>query len=314
MPISEKAASSSPVTPLQVAGTCLADTVHIDFCEKDKQYFLVLVDSHSKWLEVVPMKTTTSAKTIDVLRTLCASQGLPEELVMDNGPQFVSCEFKQFLRSNGIKQSLVPAYHPASNGAAERSVQTVKAALLKQVLGEGSQQLTLQHRLANFLLMYRSTPHAVTGVSPAELFLKRQLRTRFSLLKPSLARTVEENQLKQKVQHDSATTTLRHLSPGDVVCVRNFQGGKERWSGATIVKRLGPITYLINDGCRERSVHIHHLLHSKEAGLKNTNSGEQTAHARDSNEPFASPVSTPLWNDEITPELSHTPQTIHETP
>ena len=148
------------------------------------------------------MKTTTSAKTIEVLCNLFASQGPPEEVVSDNGPQFTSCEFKQFLRSNGIRQTLVPAYHPESNGAAEKSVQTVKAALLKQVLGEETQAMSLQHRLANFLLMYRSTPHSVAGVSPAELFLKRQLRTRFSLLKPSLARTVEEKQLKQKINHN----------------------------------------------------------------------------------------------------------------
>ncbi len=41
--------------------------IHTDFCEKDKQYFLVLVDSHSKWLVVVHMMITTSAKTIEVL-------------------------------------------------------------------------------------------------------------------------------------------------------------------------------------------------------------------------------------------------------
>lgn len=291
--------------------------VHIDFFEKDKRYFLVLVDSHSKWLEVVPMKTTTSAKTIDVLRNLFASHGLPEEVVSDNGPQFTSCEFKQFLRSNGIKQTLVPAYHPASNGAAEKSVQTVKAALLKQVLGEEAQQLTmsLQHRLANFLLMYRSTPHSVTGVSPAELFLKRQLRTRFSLLKPSLARTVEEKQLKQKIHHDKATTKLRRLSPGDSVRVRNFREGKEKWFRATVTKRLGPVTYLINDGCRERSVHIDHLLLSREAELQYPNSSDHTTTARDFNEPFTSQVSTqPQGTRESTPGPTHTPRTTPGTP
>ncbi|XP_030286082.1 uncharacterized protein K02A2.6-like [Sparus aurata] len=121
--------------------------IHIDFCEKDKQYFLVLVDSHSKWLEVVHMTTTTSAKTIEVLRSIFASYGLPEEVVSDNGPQFTSSEFKQFLRSNGIKQTLVPAYHPASNGAAERSVQTVKSSLMKQVLADkGSVHTTHSNR------------------------------------------------------------------------------------------------------------------------------------------------------------------------
>lgn len=157
--------------------TLVWQRIHIDFCEKEKQYFLVLVDSHSKWLEVVHMTTMTSTKTIEVLRSIFASYGLPEEVVSDNGPQFTSSEYKQFLRSNGIKQTLVPAYHPASNGAAERTVQTVKSSLMKQVLADKA-SVTLQHRLANFLLMYRSTPHTVSGVSPAELFLKHQLRTR----------------------------------------------------------------------------------------------------------------------------------------
>ena len=256
------------------------------------------------------MKTTTSAKTIDVLRNLFASQGLPEEVVSDNGPQFTSCEFKQFLRSNGIKQTLVPAYHPASNGAAEKSVQTVKAALMKQVLGEEAQQLTmsLQHRLANFLLMYRSTPHSVTGVSPAELFLKRQLRTRFSLLKPSLARTVEGKQLNQKIHHDKTTTTLRHLFPGDSVRVRNFREGKEKWFRATVVKRLGPVTYLINDGWRERSVHIDHLLLSRENELQYPNGRDHTTCARDFSQPLTSQVSTQSQgNCESTPGPTHTP-------
>ena len=47
-----------------------------------------MVDSQSKWLEVIPMKTTTSEKAIDVLRKLFSSHGLYEEIVSDNGPQF----------------------------------------------------------------------------------------------------------------------------------------------------------------------------------------------------------------------------------
>lgn len=75
------------------------------------------------------MTTTTSAKTTEVLRSMFASNGLPEEVVSDNGPQFTSSDYRQFLRGIGIKQTLVPAYHPASNGAATTSVQTVKSAL-----------------------------------------------------------------------------------------------------------------------------------------------------------------------------------------
>ena len=43
--------------------------------------FLVAVDAHSKWPEVHVMKETTAAKTIDVLRIMFSSFGLPEQLV-----------------------------------------------------------------------------------------------------------------------------------------------------------------------------------------------------------------------------------------
>ena len=112
--------------------------------------------------------------------------------------------------------------------------------------------------------MNRTTPHSVTGYAPAELFLKRQFRTRFSLLKPKLAGLVEDKQKKQKQNHDKFSTKLRRLAVGDTVRVRDFGEGKEKWKKAKVIKRLGPVTYLIFDGERERCVHIHHILHSRE--------------------------------------------------
>ena len=126
----------------------------IYFAEKDCNNFLVVIDSHSKWLEVKHMTSTTSQRTIAVLRDLFSSYGLPEEVVSDNGPQFVSHDFTNFMNMNGIKHTLIPPYHPASNGAAERSVQILKQELRKQVAShhEGQLKLTIEHRLAHFLL------------------------------------------------------------------------------------------------------------------------------------------------------------------
>ncbi|GAA6081388.1 uncharacterized protein K02A2.6-like, partial [Tachysurus ichikawai] len=196
-----------------------------------------------------------------VLRSLFSAYGLPEELVSDNGPQLVSREFTQFLERNGIKHTAVPAYHPASNGAAERSVQILKRALTKDVLeAEKKAPLPLSHRLANFLLMYRSTPHTVTGRTPAELFLKRQIRIRFSLLKPTLASRIEEKQATQKRHHDCGGSSLRFFQEGDAVCVRNFRVGGDKWNQAKVLKRLGAVTYLVQKGQRQRTVHVDHML------------------------------------------------------
>ena len=64
--------------------------------------FFVLIDSHSKWPEVFIMPSTTTTKTIEVLRQVFACYGFPEQLVSDNGPQFISKEFAVFLKLNGI--------------------------------------------------------------------------------------------------------------------------------------------------------------------------------------------------------------------
>ena len=105
--------------------------VHIDFCESEKCHFLILIDSHSKWVRVKPMSSTTAERKTDELRLIFCQLSLPVTIVSDNAPQFTSKEFKNFEARNGIKHVLVAPYHTASNGAAERTVPPVEEALTK---------------------------------------------------------------------------------------------------------------------------------------------------------------------------------------
>ena len=158
----------------------------------------VVTDAHSKWPEVCVMDSTTSSKTISVLREMFARYGLPRQLVSDNGPQFTSGKFKQFLHANGIKHITTAPYHPSSNGAAERLVQTVK-----QAIRAGHQRREpLERTLAVFLLQYQVTPHATTGVSPGALFFGRPLHTRLDLLKPDVGGQVRDRQSLKKDRYD----------------------------------------------------------------------------------------------------------------
>ena len=101
--------------------------VHVDFVGPFQgKMFFIIVDAHSKWPEVITMSSTTSQHTIEALRSVFSRFGLPDQLVSDNGPQFTSEEFAQFLRRNGIRHILSAPYHPSSNGLAERFVQTFK--------------------------------------------------------------------------------------------------------------------------------------------------------------------------------------------
>ena len=145
-------------------------------------YFLLLVDAHSKWPEIIPMSTTTANRTISEMRKVFSSYGCPEQLVSDNGPQFCSTEFGTFLKMNGVKHIRCSPYHPSSNGAVERLVQTFKRAMKVGV----SITHLLDKALCSFLLSYRTTPHSTTGETPSELFLGRKVCTRLDMLRPDL--------------------------------------------------------------------------------------------------------------------------------
>ncbi len=97
--------------------------IHIDFAGLfQKAMFLVAVDAHSKWPEAYLMSSTTVSQTISVLQKMFATHGLPEQIVSDNGPQFVSSEFAEFMKQNGVKHVRSAPYHPSTNGLAERFV------------------------------------------------------------------------------------------------------------------------------------------------------------------------------------------------
>ena len=99
--------------------------IHVDFAGPfENSMFLIVVDTHSKWMKVMKMEGTSLGSTINALRCLFASYGLCQELVTDNGPQFTSEEMRLFLLQNGIKHIKSPPYDPASNGEAERAVRT----------------------------------------------------------------------------------------------------------------------------------------------------------------------------------------------
>ena len=197
------------------------ERIHVDFLGPflGKMIF-VAIDAHSKWPEAQMMTTTTAAKTICVLREIFSRNGIPKQLVSDNGPQFCAEEFRQFMKNNGIEHIRTAPYHPASNGAAERLVQT-----LKQSLRASYQTgMPLDQALAIFLLKYRTTKHMTTGVAPCMLFCKRKLRTRLDLLVPDLRARVHKEQEKQKDYHDRHSQ-YRELSPGQLVWARNLSIG-----------------------------------------------------------------------------------------
>jgi hypothetical protein len=64
---------------------------------ESKRFAISIIDYLSRWLEVFLCGSVTSSMVIRCLIDIFAQWGIPEELASDNGVQFVSHEFEQFL-------------------------------------------------------------------------------------------------------------------------------------------------------------------------------------------------------------------------
>ncbi|XP_043944941.1 uncharacterized protein K02A2.6-like [Protopterus annectens] len=185
--------------------------LHIDYAGPFMgAMFLIIMDAYSKWMDAYPVKTPTSTITIECLRKSFSSQGLPETLVSDNASCFMSEEFKGFLEKNGIVHVTSAPYHAASNGCAERAVQTFKAMMKKA--GDGS----MAAKVSRVLFNYRITPQSTTGLSPAEMLQGRRLRSTLDLVHPNIRAKVERIQWRQKEHHDRRRRERSFLE-GDAV-------------------------------------------------------------------------------------------------
>ncbi|PAA89168.1 hypothetical protein BOX15_Mlig023350g2, partial [Macrostomum lignano] len=144
------------------------------------RFILVLYDLHSKWPEAACMSTVTTADVIDALTTWFSRWGLPKSINTDGGPQFMSGDFKDFLQRCGIQHRQSPHYHPQGNAAVERFNRFLKDGL-KTHLQDG---YGFKDAVRALLWSYRATPHALTGVSPAELMTSRKISTPLTALQP----------------------------------------------------------------------------------------------------------------------------------
>ena len=119
--------------------------------------YRIVVNYFSRYPEVISLSSTSSPRITARLKTLFATQGIPETVVSDKGPQFSLQEFMNFLKEYNFCHKTRSPHSPHSNRQAERGVQTVKG-LLKD---DKDPHLSL--------LAYRTIPQPWCKLSPVQL-------------------------------------------------------------------------------------------------------------------------------------------------
>ena len=84
------------------------------------------MDSYSKFFEVSKLNGLSSKAVINVLKQKFARYGIPNKMYSDNGSQYTSSEFAEFVKQYQFTYSTSSPRHPRSNGLAEKCVQTAK--------------------------------------------------------------------------------------------------------------------------------------------------------------------------------------------
>lgn len=141
-------------------------------------YLLVVVDYYSRYTKVEIVTSTNADHTIRKLRTIFARFGIPLSMQADNGLSFNRNEFEQLCKEYDIHLNNWIPYWPLQNGDVERQ----NRSLLKR-------SKISQDDLQDVILMYRSTKHSTTMMTPAEMMFNYNIRDKL----PSIRETEIDN-------------------------------------------------------------------------------------------------------------------------
>ena len=141
--------------------------------DKGNRYILNLVDYATRFLEAVALKSTDTDKVAEALVDMFARVGIPNEILSDNGPQFISDVMKEVGRLLSLRQLLSTPYHPMCNGLVEKFNGTLKF-MLRRMVEERPKDW--DRYISPLLFAYREAPQASTGFSPFELLYVRSVR------------------------------------------------------------------------------------------------------------------------------------------
>ena len=88
--------------------------------ESGNRFILTILDLCTHYPEAIPLKQHTAADVAQALGTVFSRFGFPQEILSDQGSDFMSELMQVFLNEFSVHHNRTSPYHPQSNGACER--------------------------------------------------------------------------------------------------------------------------------------------------------------------------------------------------
>lgn len=253
--------------------------------KRGNKYILTLMDFTTRYPEAIPLRKIDASTVADVLCEVFTRLGIPDEILTDQGTNFLSNLMKKVMETLQVKQIKTSPYHPQCDGMLERFHSTLKSMMRKTCKADKEWDLYLPYTCFAF----RDSVHSATGFTPFQLLFGREVRGPLSLLKQQLtgevtgSRTVVEyvDDLKKKLKaaweqaneneskakkaskdYYDQTAKARHFKVGDQVLVLipdDLDKFQAQWSGPhTVEEQVSDVTYRIATPDRRKKSRLFH--------------------------------------------------------
>lgn len=173
------------------------------------------------------MTRITAKDTIDRLHKIFTRLGFPVTLTLDNARQFISGEFDEYCSAHGIHLNNTTPYWPQENGLVERQNRSV----LKRLQISHALKRNWKADLNDYLMMYYTTPHSVTGKTPTEMCFGRTIRSKLPYLSdievvPTDMEVADRDLISKQKGKDQQDVSRRaapsNIVPGATVLLKNL--------------------------------------------------------------------------------------------
>jgi hypothetical protein len=250
---------------------------------KGHHYILTIMDMYSRFANAYPIKKPTSTEIILKLQDHFSKFGLPNEILSDNGSQFISKEFKEFLERMAIKQRNTSIYNPCANGRLERIHGNLKDSLACMATKTFKWHTFLQW----YILYHNSSTNSSTKYAPAEIYLGRHLKLpgEVQYLDSDSNMNYEEyiknkmdkcREIQQHVEQNQQRINSKYLQKagkfkpknyqvGDTCYMKNFNNRgalKPKFKGPFVIKRIlrnGNVIIQEENSMSTTKIHYKHL-------------------------------------------------------
>ena len=146
-------------------GADLADMQSLSKYKRVIKYLLCVTDLFSKYAWVIPIKAKKGTSTVNAFKKNNLKKNKPNKRWVDQGNEFYSKSFKDFLKINNI--DIYSTYHEGKSAVAERFIRTSKNKIFKHMIAI-SKNLYFDV-LDDIVDKYNSTVHRTIKMKPNEV-------------------------------------------------------------------------------------------------------------------------------------------------